>query len=124
MYGHTLLRMDAADQDERTRLLAYTINFAAGTEETSGFMYVLKGLFGGYPGVFSMLPYYLKVREYSDLEHRDLWEYRSISAARRSSGCWPTHGSSCRPSSTISSSTRTARITCSACCRSRARSWS
>jgi len=76
MYGHTLLRMDAADQDERTRLLAYTINFAAGTEETSGFMYVLKGLFGGYPGVFSMLPYYLKVREYSDLENRDLWEYQ------------------------------------------------
>lgn len=75
MYGHTLLRVDAADQDERTRLLAYTINFAAGTEESSGFLYVLKGLFGGYPGVFSMLPYYLKVREYSDLENRDLWEY-------------------------------------------------
>jgi hypothetical protein len=76
MYGHTLLRVDAAGQDERTRLLAYTINFAAGTDETSGFLYVLKGLFGGYPGVFSMLPYYLKVREYSDLENRDLWEYQ------------------------------------------------
>ena len=76
MYGHTLLRVDAADQDERTRLLAYTINFAAGTEETSGFLYALKGLFGGYPGVFSMLPYYIKVREYSDLENRDLWEYQ------------------------------------------------
>jgi hypothetical protein len=75
MYGHTLLRVDAADQDERTRLLAYTINFAAGTDETSGFLYVLKGLSGGYPGVFSILPYYLKVREYSDLENRDLWEY-------------------------------------------------
>ena len=76
MYGHTLLRVDAAGQDERTRLLAYTINFAAGTDETSGFVYALKGLFGGYPGVFSMLPYYLKVREYSDLENRDLWEYQ------------------------------------------------
>ncbi|MEX0698773.1 MAG: heavy metal translocating P-type ATPase, partial [Acidimicrobiia bacterium] len=31
MYGHTLLRVDARDQDERTRLLAYTINFAANT---------------------------------------------------------------------------------------------
>jgi hypothetical protein len=75
MYGHTLLRVDAADQDERTRLLAYTINFTAATDETSGFLYVLKGLFGGYSGVFSMLPYYLKVREYSDLENRDLWEH-------------------------------------------------
>src|SRR5207247_7522605 len=30
---------------------------------------------GGYPGTFSILPYYLKVREYSDMENRDLWEY-------------------------------------------------
>ena len=75
MYGHTLLRVDAADQDERTRLLAYTISFAAGTDETNGLLYALKGLFGAYRGVFTMLPYYLKVREYSDLEHRDLWEY-------------------------------------------------
>ena len=75
MYGHTLLRVDAAAQDERTRLLAYAISFAADTDETNGFAHALKGLFGGYRGVFSMLPYYLKVREYSDLEHRDLWEY-------------------------------------------------
>ena len=28
-----------------------------------------------FAGVFAMLPYYMKVREYSDLENRDLWEY-------------------------------------------------
>lgn len=75
MYGHTLLRVDAADQDERTRLLAYSISFAAATNETNGLIFAVKGLFGGYPGVFAMLPYYVKVREYSDLENRDLWEY-------------------------------------------------
>lgn len=75
MYGHTLLRIDAADQDERTRLLAYSISFAAATNETNGLIFAVKGLFGGYPGVFAMLPYYVKVREYSDLENRDLWEY-------------------------------------------------
>ncbi|HJV10689.1 MAG TPA: DUF4105 domain-containing protein [Burkholderiales bacterium] len=75
MYGHTLLRVDAADQDERTRLLAYSISFAADTNETNGIIFAVKGLFGGYPGVFAMLPYYVKVREYSDLENRDLWEY-------------------------------------------------
>jgi len=75
MYGHTLLRVDAADQDERTRLLAYSISFAAATDETNGLMYAVKGLFGGYAGMFQMLPYYLKVREYGDLENRDLWEY-------------------------------------------------
>jgi len=75
MYGHTLLRVDARDQDERTRLLAYTVNFAANTNEREGISFAVKGLFGGYAGTFSVLPYYLKVREYSDLENRDLWEY-------------------------------------------------
>ena len=76
MYGHTLLRIDARDQDERTRLLAYTVNFAANTNETNGITFAVKGLLGGYAGTFSVLPYYIKVREYSDLENRDLWEYQ------------------------------------------------
>jgi hypothetical protein len=76
MYGHTLLRVDAQGQDERTRLLAYAINYAAATDETNGFVFAVKGLFGGYPGLFSIAPYYLKVREYNDLENRDIWEYR------------------------------------------------
>lgn len=75
MYGHTLLRIDARDQDERTRLLAYTVNFAANTTETNGITFAVRGLLGGYAGTFSVLPYYIKVREYSDLENRDLWEY-------------------------------------------------
>jgi len=76
MYGHTFLRVDAADQDEQTRLLAYVISFAANTQETNGFAFAVNGLLGGYAGTFSILPYYLKVREYSDLDNRDLWEYR------------------------------------------------
>lgn len=76
MYGHTLLRIDAKDQNEQTRLLAYSISYAAGTNETSGLIFAVKGLFGGYPGLFSITPYYLKVREYSDIENRDVWEYQ------------------------------------------------
>ena len=75
MYGHTLLRIDATDQDERTRILANTLSFAAATDETNGLVFAVKGLLGGYAGVYSMLPYYVKVREYGDLENRDLWEY-------------------------------------------------
>ena len=76
MYGHTLLRIDARDQDDRTRLLGYALNFAANTDETNGLVFAVKGLLGGYAGGFSVLPYYLKVREYSDMENRDLWEYQ------------------------------------------------
>src|SRR4051794_11114104 len=42
MYGHTLLRVDAANQDERTRLLAYAISFTVGTADTSGVLFVLR----------------------------------------------------------------------------------
>src|SRR3990172_3666737 len=76
MYGHTLLRIDGKGQDEQTRLLAYAISYAAGTDETSGLIFAVRGLFGGYPGVFAIMPYYLKVREYSDIENRDVWEYQ------------------------------------------------
>lgn len=75
MYGHTLLRIDGKDQNERTRLLAYAINFTANTRETNGILFAVNGLIGTYPGQFSIMPYYLKVREYSDLENRDIWEY-------------------------------------------------
>lgn len=75
MFGHTLLRVDARNQDERTRLLAYTINYAAETRQQRGLNYVFRGLFGGYQGKFSISPYYLKVKEYGDIENRDIWEY-------------------------------------------------
>jgi hypothetical protein len=75
MFGHTLLRVDARGQNEQTRLLAYAINFGANTGNDGGLLFAMKGLLGGYPGYFSVLPYYLKVREYSDMENRDIWEY-------------------------------------------------
>lgn len=76
MFGHTLIRLDPPNQDERTRLLSYAINFAAQTDETSGVIFAVKGLLGGYPGMFSIMPYYEKVKEYNDLESRDIWEYQ------------------------------------------------
>lgn len=76
MYGHTLLRIDAKDQDERTRLLAYSVGYTANTNESNGLLFAYWGLTGGYPGIFQIMPYYMKVREYSDMENRDIWEYR------------------------------------------------
>ncbi|MCC5811624.1 MAG: DUF4105 domain-containing protein [Ectothiorhodospiraceae bacterium] len=75
MFGHTLLRVDPETQREGSRLLSYVINHAAATTETSGMVFAVRGLTGGYPGMFSIMPYYEKVNEYSHLENRDLWEY-------------------------------------------------
>jgi len=77
LFGHTLIRFDREGRRETERLLDYTVNFAAIVPpDDSAIAYAWKGLTGGYPGYFSLLPYYLKVLEYSDLDSRDLWEYR------------------------------------------------
>ena len=76
MFGHTFLRVDQKGQTDLTRLLAYTINYAAEVPLDEGALYPLKGIFGGFKGYFTTPPYYLKVQEYRDIENRDIWEYR------------------------------------------------
>ncbi|KAF1026462.1 MAG: hypothetical protein GAK37_02668 [Pseudomonas sp.] len=78
MFGHTLLRIDQADvQSNHTALLSYAINFGAYIEGSdNSILYAWKGLMGGYPGLFALVPYQEKLSEYRSLENRDLWEYR------------------------------------------------
>ncbi|MBS0166661.1 MAG: DUF4105 domain-containing protein [Nitrospira sp.] len=76
MFGHTLFRVDQAGQTEQTRILAYTINYAADVPPNAGIAYPIRGIFGSYKGYFSTIPYYLKVQQYRDIENRDIWEYR------------------------------------------------
>lgn len=77
MFGHTLLRIDPPGTEANgTALLSYALNFGATTDaQDNSLMYAWKGLFGGYPGQFALLPYREKIGEYSRLENRDLWEY-------------------------------------------------
>ena len=72
MFGHTFLRIDSSME---SKLMSYAINYAAQTDETNGITFAYKGLFGGYSGFYSMLPYYEKLKEYRDSESRDVWEY-------------------------------------------------
>ncbi|TBR42821.1 DUF4105 domain-containing protein [Marinomonas agarivorans] len=79
MFGHTLLRLDKESKSNNrgTALTANAVNYAANVDEQeNGFLYAFKGLFGGYLGYFSMMPYYKKVKEYSRIENRDIWEYK------------------------------------------------
>ena len=74
MYGHTFLRLSRST-GEGNLLLDYIVNFAADVDTENGVLYALKGLTGGFPGRFYVMPYYVKVQEYSNIESRDLWEY-------------------------------------------------
>ncbi|MBD1587998.1 DUF4105 domain-containing protein [Pseudomonas typographi] len=77
MFGHTLLRIDQAEtRTDGTALLSYAINFGAYVQGSdNSVLYAWKGLAGGYPGLFSLVPYQQKLSEYRNLENRDLWEY-------------------------------------------------
>ncbi len=74
MFGHTLLRIDPKDQ-KQLNLVSYAINYAATVTNADGWSFAWKGLTGQYPGEYSLMPYYRKVKEYGDFESRDLWEY-------------------------------------------------
>lgn len=77
MFGHTFLRIDGSDvKDGQYGLLGYVASFGAATNETSGLVFAVRGLAGGYRGVFTVEPYYKRVKKYNDLENRDIWEYK------------------------------------------------
>lgn len=77
IFGHTLLRVDPPEAaDQGTSLLSYALNFGAAIDDADNSMlYAWKGVMGGYPGQFAILPYHEKIAEYNRLENRDLWEY-------------------------------------------------
>lgn len=74
MFGHTFLRINSAYD---SKLLSYAVNYAADAnpDEENAVLFAIKGLFGGYFGRYSLLPYYDKLKEYRDSEQRDIWEY-------------------------------------------------
>lgn len=75
MFGHTFLRLDRDRRGEGADLLAYVVNFAADPTTHNELLYLYRGTTGGFAGRFNTVPYYLKVKEYNDLDSRDLWEY-------------------------------------------------
>jgi len=75
MFGHTLLRLDDSAEPESV-WHSWAVNFGALTSgQDNSLLYVYRGLAGGYPGRFAIVPYVTKIQEYSHLENRDIWEY-------------------------------------------------
>lgn len=85
IFGHTFLRLHSKKESgvqagrvggRKIDLLDYAVGYAASTSDANIFHYVIGGLFGWFPGLFDLGPYYNKVNMYNNLESRDLWEYR------------------------------------------------
>ncbi|ADJ27837.1 conserved hypothetical protein [Nitrosococcus watsonii C-113] len=76
MFGHTFLRLDPPSLNQDSLILASTVSYAAdAAAHDSEIMFAYRGIFGGYPGITTVEPYFDKLRLYSKLENRDLWEY-------------------------------------------------
>ncbi|MDH5425402.1 MAG: DUF4105 domain-containing protein [Gammaproteobacteria bacterium] len=76
MFGHTLLRINLAGDKSDNPLTGFSVSYAANVPANEiGFLFAYRGIFGGYEGNFSIVPYYEKIKEYNDIENRDIWEY-------------------------------------------------
>jgi hypothetical protein len=77
-YGHTLLKFNFKSAQTNTRLMDESVNYGAILEGTNDnqFVYIFKGLTGGYDAGFSHINFYYHDHNYGDRELRDLWEYK------------------------------------------------
>ena len=76
MFGHTFLKIHSRGNQAGKDLLDYGISFAAETGNDGGARFALQGIFGFYPGLFTMQPFHESLKSYSNLEGRDLVEYK------------------------------------------------
>lgn len=75
-YGHILMRFNDAN-DRPTGLLATSLDYGAIiNSEDNAFVYIAKGLFGGYKAGFTHDQFYKQNHNYGENQLRDLWEYR------------------------------------------------
>ena len=75
-FGHTFFRLRSRDSSKQNNdLLDYGVDFSAQVTTKNPIVYGVLGILGGFKGKFSLMPYYVKVREYNDMESRDLWDY-------------------------------------------------
>lgn len=74
VFGHSFLLFQ---NNERPLNLDVVFNNAANVpENVSTYDYVVKGMFGGFPAIYTKEPFYLKIQEYNNIENRDLWLYQ------------------------------------------------
>ncbi len=74
MFGHLLLKLNSGEDVE---LLDNTFNYGAEVpDDENKLKYIIKGIFGGYPGRFTNQLYHHHMLTYTESELRDLWEYR------------------------------------------------
>ena len=74
IFGHTFLQVPHAKFNNQ--LLSYSFNYAAdvaGSE--NGIAYLFNGLVGNFPNKVDTIAYHRRLKTYSEIEGRDIWQY-------------------------------------------------
>ena len=71
-FGHHFLILH---REQESTTLDMVLGFSANAKYSNYLEYAYKGIFGGYPGSFSLAPYFTKIQEYNNYENRDLFEF-------------------------------------------------
>lgn len=78
-FGHILMKFNESgpQQDSIQNLDARSVNFGALVPENeNAFVYMARGVAGGYPSSYSSTAYFQQRHDYGETQLRDLWEYR------------------------------------------------
>ncbi|MBF0279932.1 MAG: DUF4105 domain-containing protein [SAR324 cluster bacterium] len=75
VFGHTFLKFNQKKNNPSLNLLAHVVQFQAAVDDNIGVLYALKGVFGGYKGVYALNPYYTPILSNIEFEDRSIWEY-------------------------------------------------
>ncbi len=75
VYGHTFLKINREKGGTRLNLLDHVIQYQALPEDQIGILYAIKGVFGGYKGLYPLDPYYIPIQNNIEYEDRSIWEY-------------------------------------------------
>lgn len=76
-FGHPLIKFNLSRAKIPTSLLDVSVNYGALTPDNENpFVYMVRGLFGGYKATFSHRHFYYSNHTYGEIDLRDMWEYK------------------------------------------------
>ena len=76
-FGHALIKLNSESKEDEFCLFDSTLNYGAMVPDNeNAFLYVARGLFGGYKAGFSDKYFYTEDLVYSRSEFRDIWDYK------------------------------------------------
>ncbi|MCA9401370.1 MAG: DUF4105 domain-containing protein [Candidatus Omnitrophica bacterium] len=76
-FGHSILKINTGKIEDGIDFYDLTLSYGARLpDEENGFVYILRGLFGGYQASFSDRYFYIQDLVYTRKEFRDMWEYK------------------------------------------------